>query len=449
MADKLRNLKAQRAKHVAAISAIYEAATGGDGRPLTDQEKLDIEALKAKISVLDDAITIETHYAVAAGATVDQPALPNGGARRSILEAQPTNDDPTGGFKSLGEFLRAVYLAGRNGPHGNNFLDPRLHPEAAAPGTVGSEITGPDGGFAVPPQFARTIYTLALGEDSLLPFTDNVEVDGNGMVFPKDETTPWGTTGIRAYWQAEATAANPTKPLLGTTVMRLHKMMALVPLTDELVSDTNALNSYVPLKVGQSIRWKANESLLFGTGAGQPIGAFNALGATQANIVQAKDTGQATLTLTIGNVTNMIARLPPGGSYARAVWLITPDALPALFQMTLGNYPIYLPMGSAPNQGGAQASPFGLLLGRPAFVSQHAAAFSSQGDLLLVDWNYYRTITKTGGLQTATSMHLYFDADAIAFRTTFRLDGQPAILNPIAQAKGAKTLSPFIQLAAR
>jgi hypothetical protein len=46
-------------------------------------------------------------------------------------------------------------------------------------------------------------------------------------------------------------------------------------------------------------------------------------------------------------------------------------------------------------------------------------------------------------------MHLYFDADATAFRALFRIDGQPKIVAPIAQAKGSKTLSPFIQLAAR
>ena len=35
-------------------------------------------------------------------------------------------------------------------------------------------------------------------------------------------------------------AATATKPTLGTQAMRLHKLMALVPLTDELVADTNA-----------------------------------------------------------------------------------------------------------------------------------------------------------------------------------------------------------------
>ncbi|MGH8743046.1 MAG: phage major capsid protein, partial [Burkholderiales bacterium] len=66
-----------------------------------------------------------------------------------------------------------------------------------------------------------------------------------------------------------------------------------------------------------------------------------------------------------------------------------------------------------------------------------------------VDMGYYRTITKARGIETATSMHLYFDADVTAFRTIFRVDGQPKIINPIAPANGSNNLSPFVQLGAR
>ena len=82
-------------------------------------------------------------------------------------------------------------------------------------------------------------------------------------------------------------------------------------------------------------------------------------------------------------------------------------------------------------------------------VSQHAASFSGQGDVQLHDLSYYRSITKAAGVETASSMHLYFDADATAFRTTFRVDGMPTIVNPIAPAKGSNNLSPFVQLGIR
>ncbi len=313
---------------------------------------------------------------------------------------------------------------------------------AAAPAAYGNEASGQDGGFLVPPEFSQQIFRLSLGEDSLLPLTDNVEISGNSMAFPKDETTPWGTNGIRAYWQGEASSASATKPVLGLSTLRLKKLMALVPTTDELLDDANALTSYLPEKVADSIRWKTNESILFGSGNGVPVGALTA-GAT---VTVTKESGQVTQTLLPQNLAKMISRLPTG-SFAKSVWIINNDVLPALFTLTLGNYPIYLPNGL--NVGGIQVSPYGTLLGRPVFVSQHANSFSSQGDVLLVDLSYYQTITKAGGMQTATSMHLYFDADLTAFRTTFRMDGQSKLAAPITPAKGTASMSPFIQLGAR
>ena len=218
--------------------------------------------------------------------------------------------------------------------------------------------------------------------------------------------------------------------------------MALVPTTDELLDDANALTSYLPQKVALSIRWKTNESILFGAGNGVPLGALS----SGATVTVAKESGQATQTLLPQNLAKMISRLPPG-SFGKSVWIVNNDVLPALFTLTLGNYPIYLPTGM--NPGGIQVSPYGTLLGRPVIVSQHANTFSSAGDVLLADLSYYQTITKAGGMQTATSMHLYFDADLTAFRTTFRMDGQSKIAAPITPAKGNTTMSPFVQLGAR
>jgi hypothetical protein len=52
---------------------------------------------------------------------------------------------------------------------------------AAAPGSFANEASGQDGGFLVPPQFSQQIFKLSLGEDSLLPMTDNVEISGNSI----------------------------------------------------------------------------------------------------------------------------------------------------------------------------------------------------------------------------------------------------------------------------
>lgn len=442
MSKTLRELQARKATHVAALRAISDAAATAN-RDLTTEEQTAYDAATASLRATNAAIEREATL-IAEEAQIDRRDVAAPRLEATDLKAEK---DPKRGFGSFGEFCQSVRRANTGGA-----VDPRLAIGAAAPTTFGNESTGADGGFVVPPEYSTDIYTLSQTEDSLVPMTDRTPIQSNSMVFPKDETTPWGTDGVRAYWQVEAAVANQTKPKLGTSTLRLNKLMALVPLTDELLSDAPALGAYLTPLMARSIRWKVNEALLFGLGNGTPLGAL----VGPAMIVQAKDSGQATKTVSLTNITNMVARQPPG-MYNGAIWLITPDALPSIFGLTLGNYPIYLPLGGGQGavQSGAgvgqglQGGPMGMLFGRPMYPSQHAAAFTSQGDISLVNMSWYRTIENSAGMQTATSMHLYFDADATAYRVTFRIDGAPKIVNPIAQAKGTNTLSPFIQLAAR
>ena len=434
MSKQLRELQARKASIVGSARAITDLASSED-RDLSEDESQAFARFAASIDSTNAAIARETTL------ISEETTMGHSAADSFISVTDNREADPKRGFAQVGEFLQSVRRADSAG----RAIDERLligSRNAAAPATFGSDNSGADGGFIVPPTFSQEIYLHSLGEDALLPLTDNVVTDSNAMAFPRDETTPWGTNGIRAYWQAEASVATLTKPLLGLNTLRMKKLMALVPVTDELLADANALSSYIPSKVGNSIRWKTNEAILFGSGNGTPQGAMN----SGATITVAKTSGQATLTLTALNLANMIARLPPG-SFASSVWIINNDVLPALFTLTLGNYPVYMPVGG--NQGSLTVNPYGMLFGRPVIVSQHAASFTSQGDVLLCDLKYYQTITKPQGLQNDVSMHLYFDADAAAFRTTFRVDGMSKIAAAISPAKGSNTLSPFIQLAAR
>lgn len=455
MSARLRNLQSQKTATVAAMRGITDSAAAQQ-RDLSAEEQATFDEHKAKLQSLNASVEREQLLAVeeaGLGASVNTSsastaALTSHSADGVALAAHATitvednaERDEKRGFASFGDYARAVMgasLATRTG----SAIDRRLTPLAVAPSTYGGEGVGADGGVLVPPGFSSEIFRLSLGEDSLLPMTDDMQIDGNNMTIPKDETTPWGGNGIRAYWQGEATAGTPTKPVLGAMSLRLKKLLALVPVSDELLSDTSALTSYLPAKVADSIRWKTNEAILFGAGGGVPLGALSG----NAVVTVAKDSGQAANTLSATNLANMISRLPPG-SFPRSVWLINNDVLPALFTLTLGNYPIYLPAGAS--VGGIVSSPYGMLLGRPVMVSQHAKSFSSEGDVLLVDLSYYQAITKAEGVSTATSMHLYFDADAMAFRTTFRMDGQPKITAAISPANGSTTLSPFVKLGAR
>ena len=54
-----------------------------------------------------------------------------------------------------------------------------------------------------------------------------------------------------------------------------------------------------------------------------------------------------------------------------------------------------------------------------------------------------------GGMRTDVSLHLYFDADASAFRFIFRLGGQSKMSGTIDPPNSSITRSPFVTLASR
>lgn len=346
--------------------------------------------------------------------------------------------DPRRGFAHAGEFFASVFRAATGG------VDERLAILASTPTTSGNESSGVDGGFAIPPGFAEP-WVMEFASDTLLPLTDLSLTDGNSMFFPNDSSAPWSSSGARAYWTAEQAAGTQVKPLLSGDTLRLHKLMALLPVSDELAADATALASYVGPKLTDAARWKFDDTIINGTGAGQPLGILNA----GCLVVVAKDGSQAANTISITNCTNMYGRLPPG-SAARAIWIVDASAVPALFSLgaTASGYPIFYP-GGGDYIRGTQIPMCGRLLGRPVAVTQHGATLSSQGDLILADLSYYRALAKTSGPTLTMSTHVYFDVAASAFRLVWRVDGQPKLAAAVSPPKGSNKLSPFITLAAR
>lgn len=188
------------------------------------------------------------------------------------------------GFRNLGEFAVAVKLASRQG----GYIDPRLVQNA--PTTVSTEGVGADGGFVVPPDFRTAIMEKVMAEESLLGRTDQLTTSSNSIVLPKDETTPWQTSGgIQAYWDGEGDQLTQSKIALQEETLRLNKLTALVPVTEELMEDAPSLDSYLRRKVPQKFDFKINLALVQGTGAGQPTGIL----VSDCLVSVAKESGQS------------------------------------------------------------------------------------------------------------------------------------------------------------
>lgn len=229
-----RDLTADEQEEIKQIFASFEAVEADIER----REQLD--AMNAKIS---QPAGRKTNPEVQEEDEPVQPQARTSGKHKPIFATPRTTDANKWGFRSQAEFFNAVVKSSAKGAQ----TDPRLI--ANAPTTFGSEGVGADGGFAVPPDFRNTIIQKVMGEDSLLPLTDQQISSGNSITFPADETTPWQSSGgIQAYWEVEGGQKTQSKPALVEKTVKLNKVIALVPLTDELLEDAPAMASYVNRK---------------------------------------------------------------------------------------------------------------------------------------------------------------------------------------------------------
>ena len=409
-------------------------AEGDEG--LTDEVQTEFDELSAEFDRLvaqeTRMVRVQSQQAVMAqspGRITTPDANPATAAPR-IESREMVEEDPNLGFRNLADFAMAV----KNFYDPNGDVDPRLR-IMGAPSNY-HETSGADG-YNIPPAMRAQIWELAMGEESLFAAMVPEPTSSNAVDFLRDESTPWGATGIQAYWASEASQFTASRLETEGSTVKLNKLFAFVTATEELMSDAPRLNARLTSGAARAIDWKASESVFRGTGAGQPLGFQS----SAALVTVAKDATQAADTIIAINVADIYARcINPGRSF----WLVNQDSMPQLLTMTLGDNSIYVPPAS-----GFQNAPGGILFGRPVRFSDHCETLGDAGDIYLINPDGYYAVNKTGGVSFAASIHLYFDYDVQAFRWTFRLGGQPFLSAPVSPNKGSKTRSHFVRVAAR
>lgn len=352
------------------------------------------------------------------------------------------------GFRGLGDFAKEVQWSRLNGQV-SPIIQKSFSHETVKKAALGmGELVGSDGGFLVPPDFANKIFERVYKQNDLLSRTDQHPVTGNSMVFPRNAESSrangsrWG--GVRAYWVQEGGTITRSAPTFGRLTMNLHKLACIAAVTDELLSDAPTLSSYLNRAFPDEINFVVGDSLINGTGAGQPIGVLNA----PCTVSVAKETGQAAASIVPANVTKMWARAFRGmgsGEESGLAWFVNQDVNPQLQLMTLGigtaGVTTYMP------PGGLSGKPYATLMGAPVIETEWNPTLGTVGDLILADMSQMVSISKS--MESAQSMHLYFDTDQTAFRVTFRLDAQPWWATALTPFRGTATQSPFVTLASR
>ena len=358
--------------------------------------------------------------------------------------------DPNGGFSSFAEFASAVSGKGSK-VYGGVHIEKLRAWDNAVVKTAGHMEEGDmaQGGYLVPAGFVAQLLQTALEMSIVKGRATQIPVSTNRVTIPAVVDADHSTNffgGIIVYRTGEAAAKTAKKPALGQVALTLHKLTGLCYVSDELLEDSPiSLQPVLNSLFGQSISFEEDDDYLMGSGAGRPLGAFNA--ANPSLVAQAIETGQAAATIVFQNIVNMWSRVHPA-CMRNAVWVANNECFPQLATMSMavgtGGVPVYIPAN------GAAGTPFGTLMGRPLILSEKMQALGTQGDIGIADFTQYLVANKAGGaLKAASSIHLKFDYDEVAFRWVLRYDGQPWWLSAITPKRGSSTLSPFVVLAVR
>ncbi len=409
-----------------------------ENRAMNVTERAEFDRLMAEGTALEKEIAQVGQQSAGRQAAPQQPmaqANLGGGPGRMTAPGAPAGYSQ---FKSHGDFFQAVKDSCARG----GSMDPRLIMDA--PTTPSSEGAGADGGFLVPPQWSRDIFSTIVGEGSLVDRCNVVPVTGNTYVQVLDIGAPWAASGgIQAYWKGEKSLLSESKVDLKDTTKRLCKLTAVCPVTEELMEDAPSLDGYLRRKIASTFDFKINLAILQGVGAaGQPSGILPA----PCLITVDAEAGQDADTVTYGNIVAMWGRLAPG-SENNAVWLMHKDVWPQLLTLGMmigtGGTPVFLPADAAAGR------PLQTLMGRPIFTTQACETLGDKGDIILADLTQYQVILKTAGMRTDVSAHVYFLWDTLCYKFVIRIDGAPLWPLAVASRDGSNTYSPFVCLAER
>ena len=338
-------------------------------------------------------------------------------------------DDKTGGFASLGEFLVKV----RKACLGTGSPDSRLK-------TAGhmEEHDDAQGGFLVPEQWADEIRHIALEDAIVRPRAIVLPTNRDSLKVRVLNETNRSTVlfgGVTFNWigERDTKGTSVSKPAIGELELNPHKLVGGTWVSNELEDDYGQFGNFMKIAFGKALRFIEDDSFIWGTGAGMPQGIV-----PSGAMISLTRSGNLTLDWT--DIANMADVLLPD-SWNRAVWLINPDALGELLEAT----------ATAANQVTVWDASRNTIRNRPIIVSEKCGPLGSQGDIILADFAHY--VIADREMYVAASRHVDYGGGHYGFATdeTFwkivlRVDGQPLMEAPITPYRGANPLSAFVTL---
>lgn len=344
--------------------------------------------------------------------------------------------------RRFGEFLADVVHASREPTKMTTSMRACQAKILAAAGL--NEGNPPDGGYLVDTEHTLRLLNRTYRVSRLADLCNRITLmtGANVVRLPTTDESSRVTGsrlgGVRIYREQEAEEVESSIPRFKSFTIQLEKMIALCPVSNDLLQDVPVLGQVVGDLFAQEFAFQLDDEILNGSGAGRCLGILEAPG----TITVEKESGQTAKTISTENVNEMDAAFWEGPE-DNGVWIANRDTKPELRKLGDDGKPLFV------ETVGANGKPRPTLCGRRILFPEQSPTLGARGDLMLVDLSEYLLVDRE--LSPALSIHTQFMIDESAFRFVYRVNGQPAWSAPMTPYHGAAgaEVSPFVILGAR
>jgi HK97 family phage major capsid protein len=297
-------------------------------------------------------------------------------------------------FRSLGEYIAIV-------AHTATIDDQRTRNERMGVLTrTMSGISGTLGGFGIKGEWADSVWDQARTIDG--PFARcrwgtclarefELPIFGGSS---RANGSRWG--GALATW-GNAEIANlsvqASQPSLGNISFVMQPCaIYMSPISNNLLSDTELVGPMLDYAAKAEIRYALEYSMIMGQSAPSTAGPLNISGpqgavSAASTVVVAKDSGQASGTVSVTNINNLWGSIASGNK-RNACWHMNDNTLAAIDDLAVsGNWSesIYISAGKYGND-------YPLIKGKPVFCTEVCPNLGTPGDVVVADWTDYMLI---------------------------------------------------------
>jgi len=228
--------------------------------------------------------------------------------------------------------------------------------------------------------------------------------NGEDITIPRLEANP------AAAWVAENAAITPVDPTLGSVTLKAHKLATLTLISSELAADNGVnIEQLVGEAAGRALAQAAGSAFTVGTGTVIPNGVVTAAGTVTA-------AGSAAF-FDATDIMDLVYGLDAPYRNQDTVIMASPTAVAKIrkFQSTTGEF-IYQP--------GLDGAGSDRLAGFRFLENAAMAAVGSASKSVVAFHAPSYIVREAGDLNVARSADYAFNADQIAIRVTYRVDGQ-------------------------